>query len=108
MTCRRIFYVQNSDAGPLIRYNTITSLPMERRLQILKRTEEGNACFGDFMRAGVKDGSVRSISILVAQNLFAGAINAAMDINLWRKVDSIDDAAIDYFDIFFNGLLPRQ
>ena len=108
MTCRRIFYVQNSDAGPLIRYNTITSLPMERRLQILKRTEEGNECFGDFMREGVEDGSVRSISTLVAQNLFAGAINAAMDINLWRKVDSIDDAAIDYFDIFFNGLLPRQ
>jgi len=108
MTCRRIFYVQNSDEGPLIRYSTITSLPMERRLQILKRTEEGNECFGDFMRQGAKDGSVRSISTFVAQNLFAGAINAAMDINLWRKVDSIDAAAIDYFDIFFNGLLPRQ
>jgi hypothetical protein len=40
--------------------------------------------------------------------LIAGAVNAAMDINLWRKIDCIDVAAIDYFDVFFNGLLPRQ
>ena len=107
LTCRRIFYAQNSDEGPLIRYNTITALPMERRLQILKRTDEANACFGEFLRAGMEDGSVRPISTFVAQNLIAGAVNAAMDINLWRKVDSIEDAAIDYFDVFFNGLLPR-
>jgi AcrR family transcriptional regulator len=108
LTCRRIFYIQNSKEGPLIRYNTITALPMERRLQILKRTDKANACFGDFIREGVKDGSVRPVSTFVAQNLIAGAVNAAMDINLWRKVDSIDVAAIDYFDVFFNGLLPRQ
>jgi len=108
LTCRRIFYVQNSDEGPLVRYNTITALPMTRRLQILKRTDAANACFGDFMREGIEDGSVRPVSISVAQNLLAGAINASMDINLWRKVEDIDTAAIDYFDVFFNGLLPRQ
>jgi len=108
MTCRRIFYIQNSKEGPLIRYNTITALPIERRLQILKRTDKANACFGDFIREGIKDGSVRPVSTFVAQNLIAGATNAAMDINLWRKVDGIDAAAIDYFDVFFNGLLPRQ
>ncbi|HDY83885.1 MAG TPA: TetR/AcrR family transcriptional regulator [Halieaceae bacterium] len=107
-TCRRIFYIQNSKEGPLIRYNTITALPMERRLQILKRTDKANACFGNFIGKGIKDGSVRPVSIFVAQNLIAGAVNAAMDINLWRKVDNIDTAAIDYFDVFFNGLLPRQ
>ncbi len=108
LTCRRIFYIQNSKEGPLIRYNTITALPMERRLQILKRTDKANACFGDFIREGIQDGSVRPVSTFVAQNLIAGAVNAAMDINLWRKVDSLDAAAIDYFDVFFNGLLPRQ
>ena len=81
---------------------------MERRLQILKRTDEANACFGEFMRAGVEDGSVRPLNFLVAQNLIAGATNAAMNINLWRRVDDIDTAAIDYFDVFLNGLLPRQ
>jgi hypothetical protein len=50
---------------------------------------------------------VRPVSIFVAQNLIAGAVNAAMNIKLWRKVDDLDTAAIEYFDIFFNGLLPR-
>jgi hypothetical protein len=31
-----------------------------------------------------------------------------MDMQLWRKVDDIDAAAIDYFEIFFNGLKPRK
>ena len=107
-TCRRIFHVQNSEEGPLIRYNTITSLPMERRLQILERTEKANESFGNFLREGMEDGSARAVSTFVAQNLIAGAVNASMDIDLWRKVDDLDAAAIDYFDIFFNGFLPRQ
>jgi AcrR family transcriptional regulator len=106
-TCRRIFYFQNSSEGPLIRYSSITALPMERRLEILKRTDAANECFGDFMREGMADGSVRPIDTFVAQQLIAGAVNASMDLSLWRKVDDIDCAAIDYFDIFFNGLLPR-
>jgi AcrR family transcriptional regulator len=106
-TCRQIFYFQNSSEGPLIRYSTITALPMERRREILKRTDAANACFGEFINEGIKDGSVRKLNTFVAQNLLAGAVNASMDIRLWRKVDDIDTAAIDYFDIFFNGLLPR-
>ncbi|MFT6276840.1 MAG: hypothetical protein ACJAZ0_002950, partial [Halioglobus sp.] len=55
----------------------------------------------------VKDGSVREVSTAVSVNLIAGAINASMDIKLWRRVDDLESAAIDYFDIFLNGLLPR-
>ncbi len=106
--CRRIFLVQNSDQGPLIRYSTITSLPMERRKKILDRTDESNRRFGDFIREGIKDGSVRDINPFVAENLIAGAINASMDIQLWRSVDDLESAAVDYFDIFINGLLPRE
>jgi AcrR family transcriptional regulator len=106
-TCRQIFYFQNTSEGPLIRYNSITALPMQRRREILKRTDAANECFGDFLREGMKDGSVRPVDPLIAQNLIAGAVNASMELNLWRKVDDIDAAAIDYFDIFFNGLLPR-
>tara|TARA_R110002072_G_scaffold150253_2_gene298539 strand:- start:649 stop:1944 length:1296 start_codon:yes stop_codon:yes gene_type:complete len=108
LTCRRTFQVQNSDEGPLIRYNTITSLPIERRRQILKRTEAGNTHFGEFLNQGIQDGSVRPINTFVAQHLIAGAVNASMDIKLWRKVDDINLAAIDYFDVFLNGLLPRS
>jgi len=105
--CREIFQVQNSDRGPLVRYSTITALPTPRRREILARTEANNRRFGDFIRAGIADGSVREVDPEIAQNLISGATNAAMDISLWRRVDNIDDAAIDYFDIFFNGLLPR-
>ena len=107
LSCRRIFHVQNSERGPLIRYNTITALPMARRKKILTRTDAVNERFGEFIREGIEDGSVRPVSIFVAQNLIAGAVNAAMNIKLWRKVDDLDTAAIEYFDIFFNGLLPR-
>jgi AcrR family transcriptional regulator len=107
-TCRRIFYFQNSSEGPLIRYSSITALPMARRREILKRSDAANECFGNFLREGMEDGSVRRIDPFVAQNLIAGAVNASMELNLWRKVDDIDAAAIDYFDIFFNGLLPRK
>lgn len=106
--CRRIFHVQNTDDGPLVRYNTITSLPADRRKLILKRTNAANSRFGDFIRRGIDDGSLRDESVFIAQNLITGAINASMDIKLWRRVDNIDEAAIDYFDIFFNGLLPRN
>jgi len=107
-TCRRTFFVQNSDLGPLIRYNSITSLPMARRKKILRRTDDSNQRFGDFLRAGIKDGSIRPINVDIAVKLIAGVINASMDIHLWRKVDDIDAAAIDYFDIIYNGLLPRD
>jgi AcrR family transcriptional regulator len=107
MVCRETFHVQNSEEGPLIRYNSITAIPMDRRLKILERTDASNARFGEFLKEGVKDGSVRPINIRVAQELIAGALNAAIEIDLWRKVDDMDAAAIDYFDIFFNGLLPR-
>ena len=107
-SCRRIFQVQNSEHGPLVRYNTITSLPMDRRKKILKRTEQVNERFGKFLEAGIQDGSIRPVSKFVAQEMIAGAINAAMDINLWRRVDDVDGAAREYFDVFFNGLRPRS
>ena len=107
-TCRRIFFAQNSDQGPLVRYNTITSLPMERRKQILIRTDKSNQQFGSLIQQGMEDGSTRPINTFVAENLIAGAINASMDIKLWRTVEDLEAAGIDYFDIFINGLLPRQ
>jgi AcrR family transcriptional regulator len=107
-SCRRTFHVQNSENGPLIRYNTITALPVERRKAVLSLTESSNRRFNDFLRAGITDGSIRSVDVGVAYNLLIGAMNAAMDIRLWRRVDDLDQAAIDYFDVFFNGLIPRS
>jgi len=106
-TARRIFHAQNSDTGPLIRYNTITALPPPRRREILDATEATNSQFDAFIREGIEDGSVRPVDPFLARSLMTGAINASMDISLWRSVDDLDRAAIEYFDIFFNGLLPR-
>jgi hypothetical protein len=106
LACLHTFDVQNSAEGPLIRYNTITALPMTRRKEILRRTEKANERFGEFLNAGIRDKSVRPIHNFVAQQLIAGAINAAMDIKQWRRVEDIEQAAIDYFDVIFNGLSP--
>ena len=107
-TSRQIFYLQNSNMGPLIRYNTITALPKLRRKRILERTDTINDRFVQFIHLGIKDGSIRHVNPMVARNLLAGAINASMEITLWRRVDDIDRAALDYFDVFYNGILNRK
>ena len=107
-TSRQIFYIQNSNLGPLIRYNTITALPKARRKRILARTDAINDRFVRFIEQGMSDGSIRRINPMVARNLLAGAINASMEITLWRAVDNVDHAALDYFDVFYNGILGRS
>lgn len=104
--CRRIFDVQNSELGPLIRYNSITALPPPIRRRVLARTEQINDHYGAFLEAGIAEGTIRQVNTRVAQNLLMGAINASMDIALWRRVDDVDAAAIDYFDVFYFGLNP--
>ena len=107
-TARRVFHAQNSDLGPLIRYNTITALPKIRRKEILLATEDADSRFDTLIAEGKLDGSVRDVNSSLARRLMSGAINASMDISLWRAIDNIDQAAIEYFDIFYNGLRPRQ
>ncbi|NND69242.1 MAG: TetR/AcrR family transcriptional regulator [Halioglobus sp.] len=102
--CRRVFLAQNSEEGPLVRYNSITALPMDRRQEILRRTDASNALFGDLLQQGVADGSVRDVDTYMAQQLIAGAMNAAMDIDLWYQVDDLDFAASEYFRALFDGL----
>ncbi len=105
--CRRIFDVQNSELGPMIRYNTITALPPPIRRKILARTESLNNHLGEILRSGVESDTIRPVNIRVAQNLLMGSINASMDIAMWRKVDDVDAAAIDYFEVFYFGLQQR-
>lgn len=102
--CRRIFHVQNSDLGPLIRYNTITALPPPIRRSVLARTEANTSTLGQYLAEGINTADVRPVDTRVAQNLLMGAINASMDISIWRRVDNLDAVAIDYFDVFYFGL----
>ena len=59
------------------------------------------------MRAGIADGTVREINVEVAQELISGASNAAMDLPMWRKMDDIGQASVDYYEMYFNGLAAR-
>jgi AcrR family transcriptional regulator len=106
-TLRRTFHVQNSDEGPLIRYNSITALPVPRRREILALTDAYRERFGQFMRDGIEDGSVRPINVEVAQELISGAMNASMDLPLWRRVEDVNAASTDYYQVFFSGLAAQ-
>jgi len=105
--CTAIFDLQNSESGPLIRYNTITALPPEIRRSVLKRTEETHAKIDHLMSQGVLEGTVETPNALVSRHLLVGAINAAADIYQWRPLDNVTTAANDFFNVFFFGLRPR-
>lgn len=107
-TCHQLFGLQLSEAGPLVRYNTITALAEEHRKPILRRTINTNRMMRRFLEQGIEDLSIRPINTLVAENLITGALNAAMELRAWRPIDNIQDTAIDYFDALINGLLTQQ
>ena len=105
--CAEIFELQNSDRGPLIRYNTITALPPDLRRAVLHRTEEIHAKLGEMIAEGISEGSIENQSVLVTRHLMVSAINAAVGIDQWRRLDDLTSAAHDFFDVFFLGLKPR-
>ena len=105
--CTEIFELQNSDRGPLIRYTTITALPPELRRVVLHRTEEIHAKLGEMIAEGISEGSIENQSVLVTRHLMVSAINAAVGIDQWRRLDDLKSAAHDFFDVFFFGLKPR-
>lgn len=105
--CTLIFALQNSEQGPFIRYNTITALPPELRGSVLKRTEQTHAKLDQLMSLGVSQGTITTSNVLVTRHLLVGAINAAVDIDQWRRIDNITEAAHDFFNVFFFGLRPR-
>ena len=102
--CRQVFHIQNSDRGPLIRYNTITALPPPIRRRVLVRTQATSNNLGQFIREGQGTGEFRNVDAAIMQNMLEGAVNAAMDISDWRRVDDIDQTADEYFDVFYFGL----
>ncbi len=108
ISCREIFYLQNSSAGPLIRYNNLISLPPGKRKQVLRQTHRCSAQFGQFIRDGMRDGSIRLIDASVAQNMLAGANMTAMELPRWKSMASLEIESVNYLHAFFNGLRPRE
>ncbi len=105
--CRQSFIAQNSDRGPLIRYSSVTALPLDRRRDILKQTKWGTDRIGEFIKQGIADGSVRAINALVVQEMISGIVNAALELDKWRELEDLQQASVDYFNLLINGLSPR-
>ena len=105
--CLAIFGLQNSESGPLIRYNTITALPGDIRRQVLNRSEETHAKIDKLISQGVAEGTMETPNTLVSRFLLVSAINAAADIDQWRRFEDVTSAAHDFFNVFFFGLRPR-
>ena len=104
-TCRRTFFAQNSEEGPLIRYNSITALPMDRRQEILKRTDASNALFGDLLKQGIADGSVRTIDTYVRPTTYRGCHERRDGTSTSGTKSTISTlAASEYFRALFDGL----
>jgi AcrR family transcriptional regulator len=108
LVLRLLFNVQHSDAGPLIRYRNILSLDLERRLEILEKTQVSSDRLGVLIREGIKDGSIRPVDPLVVENIIAGTVDAAPDIALRMRIDDIGKVSADYIQLFFNGIASRD
>ena len=58
--------------------------------------------------AGSQDEIFRRIGKTMPENVCRWTNNGEIHMNgEWRKIDDIDAAAMDYFDIFFSGLAAR-
>ncbi|MEH6551567.1 MAG: TetR/AcrR family transcriptional regulator [Pseudomonadales bacterium] len=108
INARKIFYVQNSDAGPLIRFITLVSLAPDIRKDIRTRIEKTSDQLGDFLRQGIDDGSLRSIDREVCEHLLSGVIYGTSELKLWKSVNNVEQDSIAYYEIIFNGLAAKR
>jgi hypothetical protein len=48
----------------------------------------------------------RPVPASIVIQLLTGALNAAMDLEEWQSIESLERSAGDYFSVFFQGLQP--
>ncbi|WP_198560058.1 hypothetical protein [Colwellia sp. Bg11-28] len=59
--------------------------------------------FGEMIRSGITDKTIRNVNLLVAENIIAGAIESIPDMAIAPNEIDLEQGSIDFFDIFFNG-----
>jgi AcrR family transcriptional regulator len=102
--CRELFYIQNSEIGPLIRYNSAMALAPKQKKLIFQRTQNNSKRLSSFLVDGMKDGSIREIDPSIVEMLVSGAIHCAMEMSIWQELTDIEKGFTDYFNVFFNGI----
>ncbi|WP_286261616.1 TetR/AcrR family transcriptional regulator [Thalassotalea atypica] len=103
-SARKMFAIQLSDEGPLVRYGTIWSLPIEKRQEMEVTASKLRDSFGELIQFGIEDGSIRATDLLVAENVIAGAVESIPDMAISAENTDIPSASVEFFDIFFNGI----
>ena len=104
---RKMFSIQLGEQGPLIRYATMWSLPIDKRKEIELTASKVRDLFGDLIRSGITDKTIRNVDLLVAENIIAGAIESIPDMAIAPDDVNIEQDSIDYFDIIFNGIATK-
>ena len=111
IACRQIFAIQNSDQGPLVHFNAITALPPPVRQRLLARLAAVHDTLELAVTNAVAGGEFRDLPAGIVIQLLTGALNAAMDLGSWQRIEDTDSSAGDSFSVFFHGLAthtPQQ
>ncbi len=104
MAAHALYGVQNSSAGPLIRFSLLNALEQRTRIETLKRTQVVSKSFGAFVTEGKRDGSIRDVDVFIAEQLLTGAIYGAVPRSYSKKPKDINKDSADYFAILIKGL----
>lgn len=104
VACRQIFALQNSAQGPLVHFNAITSLPPAVRQRLLARVGAVHGTLEQFIEDAIRERQIRPVPAGTVIQLLTGALNAAMDLEEWQSIESVERSAGDYFSVFFYGL----
>ena len=104
----RLFRLQNTDAGPLIRFNLIPSLSGSYRQQVLAAIGQVSDRFGRMIGHGVADGSIRPVNAYIAQQMLLSAIDLSAELRWMRQIADIQAACQDYFAFYFLGIARQD
>jgi AcrR family transcriptional regulator len=104
---RKMFAIQLGDQGPLIRYATMWSLPLEKRKEKEVTARKVRDLFGEMIQSGITDQSIREVNLVVAENIIAGAIESIPDMAIAPNEIDLAKGSVDFFDMFFNGIATK-
>ena len=104
----QLFRLQNSDAGPLIRFNLIPSLSRSYRQQVLAAIGQVSDRFGRMIGQGVADGSIRPVNTYIAQQMLLSAIDLSAELRWMRQIADVQAACQDYFAFYFLGIARQD
>ena len=101
---QKLFSIQVGEQGPLIRYARMWSLDIEKRQEMEITTSKIRELFGNIIKLGIDDKSIKQVDLLVAENIIAGAIESIPDLGDSINEDNIMADSANFFHIFFNGI----